>query len=309
MPSLLHYMCQDRPGVRRARGCDLPWQGHCSGTLFAALLLVAGYYALLAPCVCWRATTAVSVVHFIGIVLYVLLVGRDVATPPLPRGSNAAPSGAPLRWCEYCGGMVPAAQRTKHCHTCCKCVDGFDHHCVFLQTCVGARNYRHFLALVALLVGWTGILIGLDAALIGGVQGFPYDSCSSRASTPRTALLGLHAGLAAVCFLASLTLGVLHIYLHIHHQSTYDFILAWRRRGAEKAQHKAEKAQHKAQSTRNGFSAAGVVCVEVEPGVLPAIQPGVLPAIQPGVLPAIQPAARPEAPAPEASAELGVERP
>lgn len=32
--------------------------------------------------------------------------------------------------------------RTRHCKSCNKCVEDFDHHCPYLNTCIGHRNYR-----------------------------------------------------------------------------------------------------------------------------------------------------------------------
>ena len=37
---------------------------------------------------------------------------------------------------------------TKHCGQCNKCVKGFDHHCLWLNNCIGIRNYSKFIALV-----------------------------------------------------------------------------------------------------------------------------------------------------------------
>ena len=38
---------------------------------------------------------------------------------------------------------------SRHCRICNKCVEDFDHHCKWLNTCVGKKNYRFFLALIA----------------------------------------------------------------------------------------------------------------------------------------------------------------
>ena len=48
-------------------------------------------------------------------------------------------------YCFYCRAWVSPS--SKHCMTCDKCVTGFDHHCIWLGTCVGEKNYSLFLAL------------------------------------------------------------------------------------------------------------------------------------------------------------------
>ncbi|KAI6652871.1 Palmitoyltransferase AKR1 isoform X2 [Oopsacas minuta] len=52
-------------------------------------------------------------------------------------------------YCFACGIFQPP--KTKHCKLCDWCVRGFDHHCAWMNTCVGHRNHRVFVIMVALL--------------------------------------------------------------------------------------------------------------------------------------------------------------
>lgn len=59
-------------------------------------------------------------------------------------------SGKLCRPCE-----VHRETTTKHCNICGKCVVLFDHHCLFLNTCVGGINYKNFFILVSLVMAVT----------------------------------------------------------------------------------------------------------------------------------------------------------
>ncbi|XP_046642114.1 probable palmitoyltransferase ZDHHC11B [Daphnia pulicaria] len=45
--------------------------------------------------------------------------------------------------CQWCDVILSSPQ-TKHCSLCNKCIEGFDHHCKWLNQCIGSRNYFHF---------------------------------------------------------------------------------------------------------------------------------------------------------------------
>ena len=51
-----------------------------------------------------------------------------------------------FKFCETC--LIFRPQRTAHCNICNNCVQRFDHHCVWLGTCIGKRNYQSFINLL-----------------------------------------------------------------------------------------------------------------------------------------------------------------
>ncbi|CAD5214364.1 unnamed protein product [Bursaphelenchus okinawaensis] len=50
------------------------------------------------------------------------------------------------QFCNIC--QIRVGEGTKHCKSCNKCIPGFDHHCQFLNNCVGELNYREFVIFI-----------------------------------------------------------------------------------------------------------------------------------------------------------------
>ena len=63
-------------------------------------------------------------------------------------------------YCPYC--RIKRTRRIKHCHICKKCIKGFDHHCNWIDNCVGENNKKRFLVFVAitLINLWFNLFVG-----------------------------------------------------------------------------------------------------------------------------------------------------
>jgi palmitoyltransferase len=52
-------------------------------------------------------------------------------------------------YCNICECHV--LENTKHCSSCNRCVQLFDHHCVWLNNCIGKKNYKTFFIMLVIL--------------------------------------------------------------------------------------------------------------------------------------------------------------
>lgn len=53
-----------------------------------------------------------------------------------------------LYHCDICGFVN---SKSKHCRVCNKCVFVFDHHCTWVNNCIGDKNYKFFISLLTVL--------------------------------------------------------------------------------------------------------------------------------------------------------------
>lgn len=138
--------------------------------------------------------------------------------PYMPVATRSPGSSRSNSTCCHCHCWQPP--RSKHCYDCGKCVLGFDHHCVWLGTCIGEGNHRRFwwyLFEETILGIWTAVMY--------------VESFAKSNSGGLYASLVLHNGLVTLLLIIlliglffSIMLLCFHSYLVVTNQTTHEII-------------------------------------------------------------------------------------
>ena len=71
-------------------------------------------------------------------------------------------------FCFFCKTLWSSS--SLHCMTCKRCVEGFDHHCIFMNNCIGYRNYTSFIVFLFLSFCYAGVQIAQNAVAIYNIN-------------------------------------------------------------------------------------------------------------------------------------------
>lgn len=124
-------------------------------------------------------------------------------------------NGLHLRQCDKCGTLKP--QRAHHCRACKKCVLRMDHHCLWINNCVGYGNYKSFFVLV---------LYASIASLYSTVIIFASALHKDWGFIDRGPSKIFYISCGLMILVLFLTLGTLfgwHIYLLTHNMTTIEY--------------------------------------------------------------------------------------
>ena len=132
--------------------------------MYVTLLVITVPYVLLQIIFVYIESYYMMIFHNLIYALSIFVIFKGGCTDPgiIPRqyGNNAQlrdknyyvvinGSLVNINYCHTCSIYKPP--RTSHCRVCDNCCQRFDHHCLWLGTCVGKRNYKYFYLLVVFI--------------------------------------------------------------------------------------------------------------------------------------------------------------
>ncbi|KAL3669182.1 hypothetical protein V7S43_005566 [Phytophthora oleae] len=180
-------------------------------------------------------------VHVVNTMILVTAWRSCETIDPAAAVEDSLPNG-------WCGVRLsgPRWEKTRYCALCRKAVPGLDHHCTWLQTCIGKNNYAQFFT-----VACTGTLqfvlqVVYAALCLLWLHYHPLDDAGTFGYIVEGCLIACLV-ISVPCMFMYFVLVGFHLWLMILGYGTYEWML--RRRKDQRAKLEAKK---KKKTTANG---------------------------------------------------------
>jgi len=104
----------------------------------------------------WQNTWSIYLITFSGLmsmVFWFITMNTDAGIMRKPKEVDflkLMQAVDPLYLCPEC--EVIRTPRSKHCSVCNQCVERYDHHCPWVNNCVGIKNHRPFMVFLTFLI-------------------------------------------------------------------------------------------------------------------------------------------------------------
>ncbi|RMY26726.1 hypothetical protein D0866_10657 [Hortaea werneckii] len=137
--------------------------------------------------------------------------------------TTATAMEVPTKYCKSCTIWRPP--RAHHCRICDACLETQDHHCVWLNNCVGRRNYRFFFAYVASATLLSLLLLAFSTthvAVYGAQNSLSFREALSGRTQERMAFAMLIYSLLALPYPTSLF--AYHVFLLARGETTREYL-------------------------------------------------------------------------------------
>ncbi|CAG9315126.1 unnamed protein product [Blepharisma stoltei] len=139
----------------KSTGLQLPYHPYQLTSWIITLTTIFVFFALIIPVQEMNAQIPMSIIYGIlqifTIILGFILTVSDPTDPMVLEYLEAQKAKEEFRksytnYCSLCSSPVSAD--SKHCMRCNRCTDKFDHHCKWVNNCVGRKNYSIFFLLI-----------------------------------------------------------------------------------------------------------------------------------------------------------------
>eukprot|EP00747_Dinoflagellata_sp_TGD_P073411 gnl/TRDRNA2_/TRDRNA2_157887_c0_seq1.p1 gnl/TRDRNA2_/TRDRNA2_157887_c0~~gnl/TRDRNA2_/TRDRNA2_157887_c0_seq1.p1 ORF type:complete len:360 (+),score=22.37 gnl/TRDRNA2_/TRDRNA2_157887_c0_seq1:1-1080(+) len=128
-----------------------------------------------------------------------------------------------FKWCRTCQIVRPP--RASHCPSCDQCVLRFDHHCPFVNNCIGQRNYAYFIGFTTCVCLLAVMVLPVvfwycfnDEALVEDVA-----ALTGGGMQPVVWGVAILGGLVCLAALLSFGLWLYHVFLIVTNRTTKEY--------------------------------------------------------------------------------------
>ncbi|CAG9326645.1 unnamed protein product [Blepharisma stoltei] len=139
----------------KSSGFSLPFHPYQIASWVITLVTIFVFYALIIPFQDSNAQISMSIIYgslqVLTIILGYILTASNPTDPMVleylsVKKKKEKFTKSYTNYCSLCSSPVTAD--SKHCMRCNRCTDKFDHHCKWVNNCIGRKNYHIFLLLI-----------------------------------------------------------------------------------------------------------------------------------------------------------------